>query len=67
MLKIQLKQKINSLLKRWKTGLENLKDPKIFIECLYDIAANKYSSAGHHEHQNQETTSQIKFVAVIIK
>ena len=29
-------------------------------------AANKYSSAGHHEQKNK-TTSQIKFLAVTVR
>ena len=27
-------------------------------------AANKYSTAGHHEQKNEKTTGQIKFSAV---
>ena len=31
------------------------------------IAADKYSSAGHHEQKIKETTGQIKFLAVTEK
>ena len=30
-------------------------------------AANKYSSAGHHEQKNKKTTSQIKFLSVTVR
>ena len=33
----------------------------------FTSAANKYSSAGHHEQKNEKTTGQIKFSAVIIR
>ena len=35
--------------------------------CIMISAANKYSSASHHEQKNKKTTSQIKFLAVTIK
>ena len=34
---------------------------------LIQRAANKYSSAGHHEQKNKKTTGQIKFSAVTIR
>ena len=50
----------------------------VFMDKEYDIgykseiyicivAANKYSSAGHHEQKNKKTTGQIKFSAVTLK
>ena len=45
--------------------LQMIPDYKTHHISVYS-AANKYSSAGHHEQKNKKTTGQIKFLAVAI-
>ena len=39
----------------------------IAMNSLYSTGNKYYSSAGHHEHKNKKTSSEIKFLVVTIK
>ena len=49
-----------------KTFVNTIKKPIAYNLQNICSTANKYSSASHHEQKNK-TTSQIKFLAVMIK